>query len=98
MAFERADRCFRLRPGDGEVVGRGVFGIEPDARITVENPVAPALRISELRFECPAVDAPIDQFCWVILTRRGDHLQAYAEQCLLLPFCVLPGFQCRTTL
>ncbi len=97
VSFERTDGLLRLWLGNRNRIRCLVGGVEPRARISVEQPVPPSLRISELRLESPAIDAPIDQLRAVVLTRRHDDLETHPEKSLLLPSYELVGFHCRTT-
>ena len=41
---------------------------EPHSHVPVEHPFGPALRISKLRFEAPAIGAPVDQLGGIVLS------------------------------
>jgi hypothetical protein len=62
-----------------------VLGVEPDAAVAVEQPVAEAPGIAQLRLEGPAVDSPIDQFGAAVLPGGSDDSQTHAEESLLFP-------------
>ena len=85
MAFERSDGLLGLGLG-GWTSKRGrVLGVEPDAAVAVEQPVAEAPGIAQLRLEGPAVDSPIDQFGAAVLPGGSDDSQTHAEESLLFP-------------
>src|SRR6516164_2107037 len=85
MAFQRADGVFGLWFGGRKVKRCRVGGVEPPARVSVEQPVSQTLRVAKLRFESPPVDAPIHNLCGIVLPSWGDDPQAYAEKNFLLP-------------
>src|SRR5580704_9687706 len=98
MPFKGADRCFGLRLGNRNVEKRVVGGVEPYSCISIEHPMAPALRIAEFWLEGPAVNAPVNELRGIILTGRRDYLQTDAQQHLLVPFHVRLRGHCWTAL
>ena len=60
VALEGADRDLRLMLWAGNRVESAVCRVEPYPSVAIKHPVTPALRIAELRLECPSIDAPVD--------------------------------------
>ena len=99
VPLKAADRRFRLRQGNRDVVVRRIGGIKPNPSIAIQDPVAPTLRVTELGFERPAIDAPVDELGRVVLTRGSNDLQARAQKYLLLPLSEIlrPAWRGRRT-
>src|SRR5271168_3800571 len=99
VSFERDDGFLRLSICAGkECIVRkelGVRGEKPHRRVSIEDPMAPALRIAEFWFEGPAVGAIVDQLRSVVLTRRSQDHEAHAQDGLLLPRLILLYGHCR---
>src|SRR6516162_3978282 len=97
MTFKAADRllCLVLWLGNGVLLGIG--GIEPYSAIAIKNPVSPARRVAKFRFKCPAINSPVDELRWAVLSRWGHNLEARTQYPFLLPFNEVLWLQRRST-
>ena len=99
VPFKGAYRALRL-PVDvrRELIVREEFrvgAIEPHTAVCIQNPVLPAMRIADFRFEGPAVGAEIDEFRWIVLPRSRYEPDADTKNGLLLPFLEFGHVHCR---
>src|SRR5215469_5020988 len=85
MAFEGAYWLFSLRSRAWNVELRRVRCVEPSPAISIEHPMAPASRVSNLRFKSPSVNTPINHLRGTVLPGRHDHSDARTDDGLLLP-------------
>src|SRR5215471_4010794 len=97
MAFKAADwlLCLWLWLRNG-VIG-GIGRIEPYSAIAIKNPMAPTLRIAKFGLKCPAINSPVDELRWAVLSCRSHNLEARTQYPFLLPFSEVLRLQRRAT-